>query len=61
LSGKTSLDEAIELIKKNTRKLAKAQRTWFKTFPNVHWLDLTPDETIDSVLARTKAILKYET
>jgi len=61
LAGKISLDDAIELIKKNTRKLAKAQRTWFKTFPNVHWLDLAPDETAESILTRTKAILKHET
>jgi len=61
LSGKTTLDEATELIKKNTRKLAKAQRTWFKTFKNVHWLDLAPDETIDSVLSRAKEILNSTT
>jgi tRNA dimethylallyltransferase len=58
LAGQTTLDDAIELIKKNTRKLAKAQRTWFKTFKNVHSLDLAPDETVDSVLARAKEILK---
>ncbi|MGA2171666.1 MAG: tRNA (adenosine(37)-N6)-dimethylallyltransferase MiaA [Sedimentisphaerales bacterium] len=61
LSGKQSLDEAIELIKKNTRKLAKAQRTWFKTFPNVHWLELTSDETPEQILNRAKAILNNET
>jgi len=58
LAGQTTLDDAIELIKKNTRKLAKAQRTWFKTFKNVNSLDLAPDETVDSVLARAKEILK---
>ena len=57
VSGKTTLDEAIELIKKNTRKLAKAQRTWFKTFKNVLWLDLTPDETLDEILDKTLALL----
>ncbi len=57
LSGKTTLEDATELIKKNTRKLAKAQRTWFKTFKNVHWLDLAENETIDSVLVRAKDIL----
>jgi tRNA dimethylallyltransferase len=57
LAGKTTLDDAIELIKKNTRKLAKAQRTWFKTFKNVCWFDLAPDETVESVLARAKAII----
>lgn len=61
LAGQTTLDEATELIKKNTRKLAKAQRTWFKTFKNVHSLDLTPDETVDSVLARTTEVLKNAT
>ncbi len=60
LSGKTSLDDAIELIKKNTRKLAKAQRTWFKTFKNVLWLTLTPDETPEEILNKTLALLQNE-
>jgi tRNA dimethylallyltransferase len=60
LSGRTSLDEAIELIKKNTRKFAKAQRTWFKTFKNVHWLDLAPDETPEQTFTRTQRILDNE-
>ena len=61
LAGEIPLDEAIELIKKNSRKLAKAQRTWFKTFKNVNWLDLAPDETVDSALARAKELLKNAT
>lgn len=60
LSGKQSLDDAIELIKKNTRKLAKAQRTWFKTFKNVLWLTLAQDETIDEILAKTLALLQND-
>jgi tRNA dimethylallyltransferase len=60
LSGKTTLDDAIELIKKNTRGLAKAQRTWFKTFINVHSLDLAPDETLESVFNRAQRILNQE-
>jgi tRNA dimethylallyltransferase len=52
LAGRTTLDDAIESIKKNTRKFAKQQRTWFKTFPNVHWLDIAPDETAESVFNR---------
>ena len=60
LAGQTTLDDAIELIKKNTRKLAKAQRTWFKTFKNVNSLDLAPDETPDQALARTQRIINNE-
>ena len=52
-----SLDDAVELIKKNTRRLAKNQRTWFKTFKNVNWLDIEPDEPTEKTLLRTKALL----
>jgi len=57
LNGKISLDDAIESIKINTRRLAKGQRTWFKTFQNVHWLDITEDETPEKILDQTKRLL----
>ncbi len=57
LNGRTSLEDAIELIKKNTRRLAKSQRTWFKTFKNVRWLDVRPDEPVEEILPRTKALV----
>jgi tRNA dimethylallyltransferase len=56
LNGRTSLEDAIELTKKNTRRLAKGQRTWFKTFKNVRWLDVRPDEPAEEILPRTKAL-----
>lgn len=37
--GKTTLDFAIEEIKKNTRRFAKRQLTWFKRTENVSWFD----------------------
>ncbi|MBE5927338.1 MAG: tRNA (adenosine(37)-N6)-dimethylallyltransferase MiaA [Lachnospiraceae bacterium] len=39
ISGEYSLDEAIELIKKNTRHFAKRQLTWFRREKNVTWVD----------------------
>ena len=57
LKGKNSLEEAIELIKKNTRRLAKNQRTWFKTFKNVNWLDIDAEESAEKILNRTKTLL----
>jgi tRNA dimethylallyltransferase len=56
LQGQMGLDDAIELIKKNTRRLAKSQRTWFKTFKNVNWLDIDPEEPIEKILERTKEL-----
>ncbi|MGD2095534.1 MAG: tRNA (adenosine(37)-N6)-dimethylallyltransferase MiaA [Phycisphaerales bacterium] len=57
LNGKSNLEDAVELIKKNTRKLAKGQRTWFKTFKNVKWLDIEPDEPSERILGRVKILL----
>jgi tRNA dimethylallyltransferase len=57
LNGKSNLEDAVELIKKNTRKLAKSQRTWFKTFKNVKWLDIEPDESSERILGRVKMLL----
>ena len=57
INGKTSLEDATELIKKNTRRLAKNQRTWFKTFENINWLDIEPEEQPEKNLARTMALL----
>jgi tRNA dimethylallyltransferase len=54
LNGKTTLDDAVELIKKNSRRFAKSQRTWFKTFREVNWLDISPNEPAEKILGRTK-------
>jgi len=57
LAGRKTLEEATELIKINTRRLAKGQRTWFRTFKNVHWLDIAPDESAERILSRAKILI----
>ena len=39
--GNSTLEETIELIKKNSRNFAKRQYTWFNNQMNVHWYDIT--------------------
>ena len=39
LSGEYSLDQAIELIKQNSRQYAKRQLTWFKKMPGITWCE----------------------
>lgn len=41
LDGEITLDFAIEEIKKNTRRFAKRQMTWFKRNENATWFDFT--------------------
>jgi len=58
LSGGVSLEDAVELIKKNTRRLAKNQRTWFKTFPDVKWIDIEPGEPVEKILSRARTVIE---
>ncbi len=46
--GQLSLDEAKEEIKKNTRRFAKRQNTWFKKNTKINWFgfDTNPTEII---------------
>ena len=39
LDGNISFDEAIDLIKKNSRHYAKRQYTWFNNQMNVTWFN----------------------
>ncbi|MEW5675758.1 tRNA (adenosine(37)-N6)-dimethylallyltransferase MiaA [Flavobacterium enshiense] len=41
--GKTTLDFAVEEIKKNTRRFAKRQITWFKRTEDAKWFDYQAD------------------
>lgn len=47
-AGQMTLPEAIDLLKKNTRHLAKSQTTWFRKFPAVA-IPLAPGMTADNV------------
>ena len=49
LEGGLPLVEAVEKIKINTRKFAKAQRTWLKRFRTAEWIDLTPEDSAEGV------------
>lgn len=39
LDGELGLDEAVELIKRDTRRFAKRQISWFKRDARIHWFD----------------------
>ncbi len=46
--GRTTREEAVELIKRNTRRYAKRQLTWFRCDPDIRWF--APDD-LDGILA----------
>lgn len=42
LNGESSLQEAVDAMKRDHRRYAKRQLTWFNADPSVHWM--TPDQ-----------------
>ncbi len=51
--GKISREEAIRLIKQNSRHYAKRQLTWFRSDKTIHWLnaDLDYETQLDTITA----------
>ena len=49
LNNKITLDEAIELVKKNSRHYAKRQYTWFNNQMDVKWFDVDFDNFNNTV------------
>ena len=43
IQGIISKKDAINLIKRNSRRFAKRQITWFKKFNDIHWIEKTDD------------------
>lgn len=61
LNGKCSLDEAKENMKRNTRRFAKRQVTWFKADKRIEWIgadNLTPEQAKDEVMDRINSMKK---
>lgn len=59
LANECTLEDAVEEIKKNTRRFAKRQLTWFKRDPSIKWFDWqTPVQELITYL--TDTIEQYE-
>lgn len=50
LCGETSLEDAIEQIKMNSRRYAKRQLTWFRRDTRVRWLDISEYADFDAAV-----------
>lgn len=50
LDGECSLDEAVRRLKRETRRYAKRQLTWFRRDESITWFDLSRYPTLDSAI-----------
>jgi tRNA dimethylallyltransferase len=56
--GEYSLDEAVALIKRNTKRYAKRQFTWFRKEEALHWVDVTGIHEPEDILARVLPLVE---
>jgi tRNA dimethylallyltransferase len=59
-SGRTSRDRAIALLKRDTRRYAKRQFTWFRREPDAVPVDITGTADPGEITERIKKNLKYQ-
>ena len=56
IENKYSLEECISEIKKNTRRYAKRQLTWFKSIDKVEWI--TPEYDFEKIIAHINNLIR---
>lgn len=61
LDGMISHAEMIELIKRNSRRYAKRQLTWFRRDERIRWFDLAGEEDFPDAASRISAYFLEET
>jgi tRNA dimethylallyltransferase len=56
LKGTYDFEEAIEILKRNTRRYAKRQLTWFRRYDKIKWFDINDFESKDALVCN---IIQY--
>ncbi len=58
LNGEYDLQEAVRLVKRNTRHYAKRQITWLKRYEKINWFNLSDYENEDEALLAIFELIK---
>ncbi len=57
LQGESTLEQAVALLKRDTRRYAKRQMTWFSANSDITWIDITEGESSEETFARVAPFL----
>ncbi|CCW34292.1 tRNA isopentenyltransferase MiaA [Chthonomonas calidirosea] len=61
ITGKITREQAVELIKQNTRRFAKRQLTWFRAVPCAEWLSIENKEHAEVAEAIIQRLVTQDT
>lgn len=57
LQGRESLEEAVAILKRDTRRFAKRQLSWFRHMKEISWVDVTEPVNFSAKLAEIRDII----
>ncbi|MHA6529045.1 tRNA (adenosine(37)-N6)-dimethylallyltransferase MiaA [Paenibacillus sp. BAC0078] len=57
LAGEMTLDEAVTLLKRDTRRFAKRQLSWFRHMKDIQWIDINESQNFSENFAKIRAII----
>ena len=58
LSGQDTLENAVEELKRGSRRYAKRQLTWFRRNPKMNWLIRKKEQSAAEILAQAQQVLR---
>lgn len=58
LAGEYDEAEMVRLFKRDTRRFAKRQMTWFRKEPGIHWMSIELDETPEQTTRRVVSCIE---
>lgn len=57
LRGEITLDEAVYVLKRDTRHYAKRQLTWFNRMKDVSWIDIDQNSNLNEIIKNIKDVI----
>ncbi|WP_019910672.1 tRNA (adenosine(37)-N6)-dimethylallyltransferase MiaA [Paenibacillus sp. HW567] len=57
LAGEMTLEEAVTLLKRDTRRFAKRQLSWFRHMKDIQWIDVNESQNFSENFAKIRAII----
>jgi tRNA dimethylallyltransferase len=57
IDGEMTRESAIAEDARRNQAFAKRQRTWFRSEPDIEWLDATADQPVDRVVAMARSLI----
>ncbi|OBZ18210.1 tRNA (adenosine(37)-N6)-dimethylallyltransferase MiaA [Bacillus sp. FJAT-27264] len=52
LAGELTIDEAVTLLKRDTRRFAKRQMSWFRHMKDIQWIDVDAEPSFDEQIEK---------